>query len=164
MSVASPGRVVQLSVNPEGGVPKPRVPRIEVHAGGVVGDLQRDLDHHGGPDRAVCLFASERIAALQAEGHPIAAGTTGENLTTAGVDWSSLGAGDQLHVGDQVVLEISGPAPPCRTIADSFEGGAFKRISATVHPGWSRLYARVINPGPITVGDPIVVVHAARST
>lgn len=163
MSVASPGRVAHLSVNPEGGVPKVAVPRIEVHTHGVVGDLQRDLDHHGGPERALCLFASERIAALQAEGHPIAPGTTGENLTTAGVLWSSLGAGDRLHVGAHVVLEISGPAPPCRTIAAAFEGGAFKRISETVHPGWSRLYARVLTPGTISVDDPIVVVHAARA-
>jgi MOSC domain-containing protein YiiM len=143
------GVVVGVHVNPEGGVPKHAVGLALVTTEGVAGDRQRDLRHHGGPDRAVCLFALERIAALAAEGHPIAPGTTGENLTIAGLDWDRLGPGDRLAVGDDVVLEITGPAAPCNTIAGSFLGGEFKRISAKLHPGWSRLYARVLREGVV---------------
>lgn len=149
------GRVSQINVNPEGGVPKLPVAEVRITAGGVGGDLQRDLDHHGGPERAVCLFSSERIAALAAEGHPIAAGTTGENLTLAGLDWSALAPGDRLAVGDEVVLEITRPAPPCRTIAASFTDGEFTRISDKKHPGWSRLYARVVREGLVRTGAPV---------
>jgi MOSC domain-containing protein YiiM len=138
------GVVVGVHVNPEGGVPKHAVGLALVTGSGVAGDRQRDLKHHG-----VCLFALERIEALAAEGHPIAPGTTGENLTIAGLDWNRLGAGDRLAVGDDVLLEITGPAAPCNTIAGSFKGGEFKRISAKLHPGWSRLYARVLREGVV---------------
>jgi MOSC domain-containing protein YiiM len=150
MTVAA--RVVGVHVNPAGGVPKHPVAAAELQRDGVVGDLQRDSEYHGGPERAVCLFAQERIDALVAEGHPIAPGTTGENLTLAGLEWSTLAAGDRLAVGDEVVLEISGPAPPCTTIAGSFVDGAFTRISHKLHPGWSRLYARVLAAGRVHVG------------
>lgn len=153
----SPGeaRVVQVNVAPEGGVPKRPVVAALLTAHGVAGDRQLDLKHHGGPERAVCLFASERIAALAAEGHPIAPGTTGENLTIAGLDWDALQAGDRLAVADGVLLEISGPAPPCRTIAGSFLDGKFGRISDKSHPGWSRLYARVLVEGLVREGAPV---------
>ena len=149
--------IVQVNVNPAGGVPKRPVASARLTAEGVVGDRQLDLEHHGGPRRAVSLFASERIAALAAEGHPIAPGTTGENLTIEGLDWGALAAGDRLRIGDVVRLEITSPAPPCSTIAASFTGGAFKRISEKLHPGWSRLYASVLVEGEVRPGDPVVV-------
>ncbi len=149
---AGTARVERVNVAPEGGVPKSPVVAALLTAHGVAGDRQLDLVHHGGPERAVCLFASERIAALAAEGHPIAPGTTGENLTIAGLAWEELQAGDRLLLADGVLLEISGPAPPCRTIAGSFIDGKFGRISHRSHPGWSRLYARVLVEGLVREG------------
>lgn len=148
----STARVVQINLAPEGGVPKRSVPAALLTALGVAGDRQLDLKHHGGPDRAVCLFGQERIAALAAEGHPISPGSTGENLTIAGLEWDALQAGERLAIGDVVILEISGPAPPCSTIAASFTRGEFKRISDKLHPGWSRLYARVLVEGLVREG------------
>ena len=153
MRVSATGHVAQINVNPRGGVPKYAVPSVEVTAQGVAGDRQRDRRFHGGPERAVCLYAAERIAALREEGHPIAAGTTGENLTIAGLDWASVGVGDRLLVGEWVELEITGHAAPCSNIEESFADGAFKRISEKLHPGWSRLYARVHSEGPVRAGD-----------
>ena len=43
----------------------------------------------------------------------------------------------------------------CRTIAGSFTDGAFVRISDKVHPGWSRLYARVLREGFVRDGAPV---------
>lgn len=148
----SGARVVQVNVAAEGGVPKRPVVAALLTTLGVAGDRQLDLKHHGGPERAVCLFAQERIAALAAEGHPIGAGAAGENLTIAGLDWGTLGAGDRLAIGDAVQLEITGPAPPCRTIARCFVDGEFTRISEKLHPGWSRLYARVLVEGLVREG------------
>jgi MOSC domain-containing protein YiiM len=122
---------------------------------GVAGDKQRDRRFHGGPQRAVCLFAMERIEALRAEGHPIAPGSTGENLTLAGVDWDAITVGDRLRVGEWVELEITGYASPCSNIEGSFADGAFKRMSQKLHPGWSRLYAKVLAEGAVRAGDPV---------
>jgi len=151
------GRVVSVNVNSRGGVPKAAVPAAELTVEGVRGDKQRDRRFHGGPTRAVSLFALERIEALRAEGHPISPGSTGENLTVSGIDWGEVAVGDRLRVGDWVELEITGYAAPCNNIAESFAGEAFKRISQKLHPGWSRLYARVLSEGEVRPGDVVIL-------
>lgn len=146
------GRLIQISANPKGGVPKYAVASAEITVAGVRGDKQRDRRFHGGPQRAVSLYSSERIQALQAEGHPISYGSTGENLTLEGLDWAAIQIGDQLKIGD-LLIEITGYAAPCNNISDSFADGLSKRISQKLHPGWSRLYAKVLTEATVHVGD-----------
>ena len=107
-----PAVVISANVNPEGGVPKNPVECAFLRKSGVEGDRQNDLKHHGGPNRAVCLFSSEIIEALRKGGHPIEAGSVGENLTISGLDWDVLQPGSQLNIGD-ALIEVTGPAPPC---------------------------------------------------
>jgi MOSC domain-containing protein YiiM len=147
--------VVQINVNPEGGVPKYRVPSAVVTVGGVAGDKQRDRQFHGGPTRAVSLYSYEHIQALQAEGHTIEPGSTGENLTLGGLDWPTLQVGHRLRVGEWLRIEITGYAAPCDNIVESFASGKFKRISQKVNPGWSRLYAKVLDEGTVREGDAV---------
>jgi len=148
------GRLESIQIS-NGGVPKNNVASaIEVTASGLAGDRQRDLRFHGGPERAVCLFSQEQIDALRKEGHPIDRGTTGENLTISGLDWGLVRTGVRLKVGE-VTLEITRPAHPCRNIAGSFADGDFSRLSAKIHPGRGRMYARVLTPGMIRPGDPV---------
>jgi MOSC domain-containing protein YiiM len=122
---------------------------------GLEGDGQDDIKHHGGPDRAVCVYSLERIQSLQSEGHPIDVGTVGENITVEGIDWDLVVPGVRLQVGDEVVLEIDSFTDPCKTIKGSFIDGKFVRISQKLHPGWSRVYARVLSEGQIHFGDPV---------
>jgi MOSC domain-containing protein YiiM len=139
----------------DGGVPKHPVLQARITAAGVEGDRQRDRRHHGGPLRAVSLYSLDLIEALGREGHPIAPGTAGENLTIAGIDWRAMQPGAQVQVGE-VQLVLTAFASPCRNIAGSFAGEAIERIGQKRHPGWSRVYARVIREGMLSVG---VVVH-----
>ena len=53
----------------------------------------------------------------------------------------------------RVVLEFASYAAPCQIIAASFSNGRVVRVSEKVHPGWSRLYARVLKEGTLRVGD-----------
>ncbi len=152
-STTDGARVVQVNVNPAGGVPKDAVPSAHVGTEGVAGDRQRDRRFHGGPSRAVSLYSAELIAALRAEGHPVAPGSTGENLTISGLPWDTLVVGDRLRIGDELRIAITGYAAPCDNIAESFADGAFKRISQKVNPGWSRLYAQVLREGTVRPGD-----------
>lgn len=154
--VQGPGRVESINRS-RGGVPKTPGPSGTVTPAGLDGDLQRDLRFHGGPDRAVSLYSLDLIAALQGEGHPIAPGTTGENLTLSGLDWSRLAPGVVLRVGESVRLEVTKYASPCANIKGSFVDGEIARISHKAHPGWSRVYTRVLAPGPVRVGDPVTV-------
>ena len=156
------GRLVQISIS-AGGVPKLPVPSARVTESGVDGDAHRDHAHHGGPGRAVCLYAQEAIDALRAEGHTVAPGTLGENLTVAGLDWSAVSPGGRVRVGDSLLLEITRYTSPCFNIAPVFKDGKYGRVSQKLHPGWSRVYARVLVPGVIQAGDPVRVV-AERET
>lgn len=142
-----------------GGVPKRGVDTVRVTKDGLEGDWQTDRKHHGGPDRAVCLFPLELIRTLQAEGHPIVPGSVGENITTDGLDWSRVVPGATLRIGNEVILEIVSYTVPCRTIAAAFADGAFLRISQKHHPGNSRVYARVLTGGTIAQGDAITPLH-----
>lgn len=149
--------IFQINMS-SGGVPKRPVAVAEVTDGGLTGDWQQNRRFHGGPDRALSLFALEHIVALQAEGHPIYPGATGENLTIAGLDWPSLKPGMRLRLGAEVEIELTSYVTPCRTIAAAFRNEAFSEISEKLHPGRSRLYARVLHPGEIRVGDPVRIV------
>lgn len=150
------GSVAALHAGP-GGVPKPSVPQVQLTARGVAGDRQHDTLNHGRPFQAVCLWGTGVIDGLVAEGHPIFPGAAGENLTLAGIDWPSLRPGAFVHVGDEVVLELSAYAVPCSKNAGWFADGDFRRILHSAHPGWSRLYASVVHPGGVRVGDTVLV-------
>lgn len=145
----------QINLSP-GGVPKTPVPEARITRTGLVGDVQKNTKHHGGPERAVCLFSLEVIRRLQAEGHPIEPGSTGDNLTVAGMDWAVVRPGVLLKIGDgidAVELEVASYTKPCATIRNSFTDFQFKRIAEERHPGESRVYARVIREGVVRVGD-----------
>jgi MOSC domain-containing protein YiiM len=159
-ALADAPRVVSINVS-NGGVPKLAVNEARVDVAGLSGDWQKNRKHHGGPDRAVCLYSMERIEALRGEGHPIAPGSIGENLTLAGLAWERLVTGSRLRVGGDVLLEVTSYTVPCRTIAGAFVGGRSVRVSQKLHPGWSRLYARVVAPGAVRVDDPVALVGSA---
>jgi MOSC domain-containing protein YiiM len=154
------GRIFQLNVS-NGGVPKLAVRGAMLTADGLEGDRQRDRRYHGGPERALCLFALERVLELQDEGHPIFPGSAGENLTAVGLEWSRLAPGARLALGDEAVVEITSYTVPCKVIAASFLGGDFKRISQKVRPGHSRLYARVLRPGRLAVGQRVSLLSGS---
>jgi MOSC domain-containing protein YiiM len=145
-------RVHQINCS-SGGVPKLPVHEAEVTPLGLAGDRQANTKHHGGPEQALCLYALERITALQAEGHPTFPGSTGENLTLAGLDWAQVNPGTRLLLGDEVVVEVTKYTTPCAKLVGSFTDGAFNRIAQEQHPGWARVYAKVLVPGRLQTGD-----------
>lgn len=146
--------MVQISVSP-GGVPKRAVERACVGPLGVEGDAHRDTEHHGGLERAVCVYALEAIEALQAEGHAIVPGALGENLTVQGLDWQAVLPGSIIRVGEAVVLEVTRYTSPCVNIKPVFRDGDYTRVSHKRRPGWSRVYTRVVTGGTIRRGDAV---------
>lgn len=134
-------------------MPKLGQPQAEVSYDGLVGDRHRDLRSHGGPERALCLYSLERILALQLEGHPVFPGAIGENLTIAGLDWPLLIPGTRLRLGELVLVELTRYTTPCSNIAPFFANEDISRVSQKTYPTWSRLYARVLQPGALAIGD-----------
>ena len=149
------GSVAQVNSS-KGGVPKLPVDRGHIGYGGLDGDRQATRRHHGRPWQAICLYSGDVIDALRAEGHPIGWGSTGENLTLSGIDWSQLRAGLVIEIGE-VRLRLSAPAVPCSKNKPFFAEGHFLRMDHDRHPGWSRWYASVLQPGDVAQGDEVVV-------
>lgn len=152
------GRLESINTS-HGGVPKESAFEALVTEQGIDGDRQQNLVSHGGPDRAVVLYSLDVIRALQREGHPIAVGSTGENLTLSGIDWTLLTPGTEVQIGD-VRLLITKYVSPCEKIGPSFVGEDFTRISQKRHAGWSRVCARVVTEGIVRMGDPVTVTSA----
>lgn len=155
------GKIFQLNVS-AGGVPKLPVQEGIVTELGLVGDAHRFPKIHGGPERALCLFSLEKILELQGEGHPIFPGSVGENVTLTGLDWQDVQPGLRLALGEEVEIEITSFTSPCNTIIGSFVEGNYQRISQKVHPGWSRVYSRVLRTGRIEVGQKVEAFTVSR--
>jgi MOSC domain-containing protein YiiM len=148
------GRVAQINVS-GGGVPKLPVDAVAVDYAGIIGDTQASRQHHGRPWQALCLWSSEAIEALQAEGHPIQPGSAGENLTISGLEWSGIRPGMLLQIGE-VFSEISCYTMPCTKIGGEFSDRDHARIDYRRGPA-SRVYATVVVPGRIATGDVVTV-------
>jgi MOSC domain-containing protein YiiM len=158
-----PGIILQINTS-DGGVPKLPVERAYLSGEGLFGDRQRDTDVHGGPERALCLYGIEVIDRLRGEGHPIAPGTAGENVTLRGIDWARMLPGARLRLGGQAEVQLTRYTAPCRNIAGSFHDGRFTRISQKVHPGDSRIYARVLREGWLVTGDAVEMLAPGHAS
>jgi MOSC domain-containing protein YiiM len=121
-------------------------------------DTIGDMRHHGGDDQAVYAFAREDLDAWEHElGRRLDNGAFGENLTTRGLDVNGALIGERWLIGSRVVLEVTSGRIPCRTFAGWLgERGWVKRFTDRAAPG---AYLRVIEPGGVSRGDEIHVVH-----
>jgi MOSC domain-containing protein YiiM len=144
------GRVHALHVS-RGGVPKLPVEAAHLTPLGLEGDAVALPRIHGGPERALCLYALERIDALRGEGHSVFPGALGENVTTVGIGWDLVVPGVRLLLGEAEV-EITRYAKPCATTAP-YVSGDLARYDQSHAPGWSRAYARVLREGVLRRGD-----------
>jgi len=145
-----------------GGVPKRPVPSADVTFAGLTGDRQATRRHHGRPWQALCLWSADVVASFASAGHPIYAGAAGENLSLAGIAWALVRPGVRLRIGE-VLCEVSTYSIPCRNNAQWFSDRRFDAIHHS--QGWvSRVYATVLEPGSIAVGDPATLEPGTAGT
>ena len=141
-----------------GGVPKVPVNTLSVTLDGCQGDDQDDKKHHGGKNKAICLFQQEILESLSSNGHPISPGSTGENILIEGIEIGSIEVGTCLKIGEIEIL-VTQDAPPCKTIRNSFINGEFNKISHRKNPNFTRWYASVSVTGTITIGDLVELIN-----
>ncbi|MEQ1873827.1 MAG: MOSC domain-containing protein [Ilumatobacteraceae bacterium] len=139
----------------DGGVPKTSADRVTVEWRGVVGDRQGSRVHHGRPWQALCLWSAQVIDDLHALGHPIAPGRAGENVTLSGLPWAEVRPGVRLQLGE-VLCEVTSYALPCSQNKAWFIDGKFETMHHERGP-ISRVYATVLQPGDISVGDAAIL-------
>lgn len=143
---AQRGTVVRVNAS-DGGVPKRSIGGAEVSCAGLVGDRQAERKHHGRPFQALCLWSAEVIAELAAAGHPIAAGSAGENVTISGIDWAGLRPGILLQIGS-VGAELSFPAVPCKKQTRWFSDGDFPPHRLRAQPAVGAVVCVGASAGP----------------
>jgi MOSC domain-containing protein YiiM len=125
---------------------------------GLEGDSIGDTPNHGGHDQAVYAYAREDMDGWQDDlGVELDCGVFGENLTTSGIDVTGALIGERWRVGDHALLQVTLPRIPCRTFAGWMRRhGWVKTFTLRGQPG---AYLRVVEPGWIRAGDPIVIEH-----
>jgi MOSC domain-containing protein YiiM len=124
------------------------------------GDAQAELTVHGGPDKAVYVYASENYALWREElGRDLPFGQFGENLTTSGFLEEDIHVGDLLTVG-QAVLRVTQPRFPCFKLGNKM--GDMRFIVRFLESGRSGFYCRVLEEGLIESGQGITLERGER--
>lgn len=77
--------------------------------------------------RQVHLLQAELFVSLVAQGHAVAPGDMGENVTTQGIDLLALPTGTELHLGPEAVVRVTGLRNPCVQI-EHFQPGLMAAV------------------------------------
>jgi MOSC domain-containing protein YiiM len=161
------GSILQINISP-GGLPKRPVHSGEVTPLGITGDLHSNPQVHGGPRQALLLVTSEGIEELKQQGFPLYFGALGENLTTVGLDRRAMRIGQRYRVGE-IVIELTKVRGPCSNLnvyTPQIQKAVYDpevKAGDWGSPRWglSGFYARVLQPGVIRSGDPVVLLEQA---
>jgi len=143
------GRINAISVSKEKGTQKVNVSKAELKTDfGIIGDA-----HAGGMHRQVSLLAVESIEKMVAKGARVSPGDFAENITTEGIDLLLLEVGSKLKLGESTELEITQFGKQCHSRCE-----IFKQVGDCIMPR-EGIFAKVIKPGRINVGDAIEVLN-----
>lgn len=84
------------------------------------GDQQADLVHHGGVDKAICVYPYEHYSYWEKDLNiTLNYGAFGENLTVKGMTEDEVYIGDIFQLGSAVV-QVSQPRQPCFKLAKRY--------------------------------------------
>jgi MOSC domain-containing protein YiiM len=159
------GRVATF-VAPDGrplttGIRKSSIANGLLEAEGLRGDASAEPDHHSA-DRAVHLFADENYALVESRlGAALPRPAFGENLTATGIREEHVYVGDHFQVGEAVIC-VTQPTERCRTIGRSV--GIPKILKVLHELEACGFYARVVKPGLVAAGDPLILRNRPQSS
>ncbi len=143
--------VVSVNIS-SGGIPKIPHPHLQVDIGGLRGD-GHNHEKHRSPVQAVSLIDIELLESMAEEGHHLAPGELGENLTCKGASLQMRGLGDLIQFPSGLELRITKVRTPCYVLDDISTD--LKRIM------WNRigLYAEVTQEGMVHIGDEFKIIE-----
>ncbi|MED1783747.1 MOSC domain-containing protein [Brevibacillus fortis] len=115
------------------------------------GDGQADLVHHGGKEKAVCVYPYEHYPFWEAElQRELAIGAFGENLTIRGLVETDVCIGDTFQLGEAVV-QVSQPRQPCYKLSVRY--GVPEMLIKVQETGYTGFYFRVLKEGLVSHTD-----------
>ncbi len=127
---------------------------------GFTDDAVGDPVHHGGPDKAACVYAASRYEGWRARyGGELPRPAFGENLLLAATDEEHTCVGD-VYVLGAATVQVSQPRVPCYKPA-AFTGE--RRLTIDLRStGWTGWYLRVLEEGVVAEGDEARLVERPR--
>lgn len=122
---------------------------------GFEGDGVADLKHHGGPDKAVCVYSVDHHPFWEkALGIKLPPAAFGENLSVSNLLEDEVSVGDVFQLG-KAVVQISQPRQPCRTLAARY--GRSDLIKMVIDSGRTGFYLKVLAEGAVKKGDNLIL-------
>lgn len=165
------GRVIAVARSSEHRFSKDVLKQIEIVEGlGVAGDCHsgETVKHRSRvardpsqPNlRQVHLIHPELFDEVVAHSHLVQPGDLGENITTEGIDLLGLPTDSLLHIGERVILRLTGLRNPCHQI-DDFQPGLLRHMVSKQPDGTlvrkAGVMSVVVRGGVVRVGDAISV-------
>jgi len=142
------GFVVSVNISGKKGERKSPVHKAMVNADcGLEGDAHASSSWH----RQISLLAVESIEKMQGMGLDVKPGDFAENITTQGLDLLSLPLGTIMHIGHEVVGEVSQIGKECHTRC-----AIFYQAGDCVMPK-EGIFIKVLQGGRVSDGDEIEV-------
>lgn len=133
--------------------------RLALTKTGFAGDGVQDKKHHGGTDKAVCVYSAEHYPHWERVlGEKLPPAAFGENLTVAGLSEKEIHLGDCFRLGT-ALLQVSQPRQPCKTLAARYGRNDFVKLM--VDAGYTGFYFRVIEEGEAGPDDRLEIVTKA---
>ncbi|WP_411828327.1 MOSC domain-containing protein [Paenibacillus elgii] len=115
------------------------------------GDGQADLVHHGGREKAICVYPYEHYPFWEKElQRTLAYGAFGENLTVRGLLEEDVCIGDMFKLGEAIV-QVSQPRQPCYKLSVRY--GLPDMPVKLQETGYTGFYFRVLKEGVVSRCD-----------
>ena len=141
------GKVIAVCTSDRKGLQKHDVKTAHFSAEwGIDGDA-----HAGKWHRQISLLSAGKIEAFNKRGANVIPGAFGENLVVEGFDFRALPVGTLLRCND-VLLEMTQIGKECHSHCE-----IYKKMGDCIMPR-EGVFARVLEPGTISVGDEMVIV------
>lgn len=115
------------------------------------GDGQADLVHHGGVDKAVCVYTGDHYPYWEQElNQDLVYGAFGENITVSGMREEDVCIGDTFELG-QAIVQVTQPRQPCFKLAKKYN--IPKLPLYFQETGYTGFYFRVLKEGWVSSVD-----------
>lgn len=131
---------------------------VRLGSEGLAGDAVGDTSQHGGPDKAVSVYAFEHYAYWKRKLKTyLQAPAFGENFTTRGLKEAKVCIGDVYKVGS-ALIQVSQPRAICKKPGAVYSEPRLARMLLLSNR--TGFYGRCLQPGEVKAGDRIVLEEA----
>ncbi|MHA1304290.1 MAG: MOSC domain-containing protein [Candidatus Heimdallarchaeaceae archaeon] len=142
------GIIKAVNISERKGIPKKNIETCKVTEKGLLNDA-----HSGDWHRQVSLLAEESIEKMRKMGLDLKYGAFAENLTTKGITLYELPIGTRLRIND-VILEVTQIGKKCHD-----DCAIKQQVGKCIMPK-EGIFAKVIQPGTISVNDKIEIIES----